>query len=318
VSLAAVQQQIWRVESSLVARAYRAIDLNWGAGDPLWRRVLNGRATAHQRRDPLRHQSAAAAAAAATLSRDGIAMLSVSDLQGAADVFDRARSYERHVVAARREDIEARRAAAMTGGGYKGYLVRHEPGEGALRFDDPAVQLLLHPGVLAIVNEALGLYSQLRKLEFWYTLATPGHQAQYSQLWHRDYEDMKLVKAFVYLEDVGPGSGPFSFVRGTHTGSGLHGSPPRVTTKAANRFDDEEMERWVPRERWCTATGAAGTIVLAITKGFHKGGLATTADRRLLTASYLSPWCRDYFLPTAISGVPSHAHPAVRWAAGLE
>jgi hypothetical protein len=311
-----LQAGAWRVEMGLAKRLYQAADLGWSGGDAVWRSVMNARAAIRQRRQPLPVATPAAQRALEHLRRDGIVMLHVTELAGGDQLFAKLVEQERGIVRSRDGEIAARRAAIVGGRSakYKGFLIRTEPGQREIPFEEPSVQLAVHPELLGIVNGALGLYSHVRKLEFWYTVSSPGQIAEYSQLWHRDYEDLKLIKAFIYLDEVGEDSGAFAFVRGTHRDALLRGAPERLTPKAANRFDDAEMERWVSRERWCSGTGPAGTIVLAMTKGYHKGGLATTRDRRLLTASYLSPWCKDYFLPKRVVRVPTDAHPAIRWA----
>jgi hypothetical protein len=314
-----VQGAIWRMEMAVAKRIYGAANRGWHGGDAFWSSVLNARAARMHQRCPL-PVGEWQRPIVEQLLEEGVATMPVEALTGGADIFARLATQERAVVESQREEIARGRAAlastAPAGAGlYKGYLVRHDPTAHGLMFDAACAQMMLHPELLALVNGALGVYGQMRKLEFWYTLAAPGQQPVYSQLWHRDYEDLKLVKAFVYMASVDEGSGAFAFVRGTHCGPLLDGAPRRMTPKAANRFDDEEMSSWVPRDRWFTAAGPAGTLVLAMTKGFHKGGLAVDMDRRLLTASYLSPWCRDYFLTQPVAGVPADAHPAIRWAA---
>ena len=43
-----------------------------------------------------------------------------------------------------------------------------------------------------------------------------GSEAVSSQRWHRDPEDRKLCKVFIYLNDVDENAGHFTYVKGSH------------------------------------------------------------------------------------------------------
>ena len=49
--------------------------------------------------------------------------------------------------------------------------------------------------------------------DLWYSLAQPeATERVASQLWHRDFDDKHLLKAFLYLRDVDEGAGPFEYI----------------------------------------------------------------------------------------------------------
>ena len=56
--------------------------------------------------------------------------------------------------------------------------------------------------MLALANAYMGMRSYLRAVDMWLNLPT-GEPPKLSQLWHRDYDDIRNVKVFVYLTDVG-------------------------------------------------------------------------------------------------------------------
>jgi hypothetical protein len=149
-----------------------------------------------------------------------------------------------------------------------------------LTLDSPHVALALEPQVVALANAYLGMRSYLRALDVWRNVPTPD-PPKLSQLWHRDYDDAINLKLFVYLTDVGLESGPFTFAPGTQPGG-----PRRLSIK--DRVDDDEMAELVPPEEWVVATGEAGTVVLADTCGYHKGGKPTKGERVLWTAQFTS------------------------------
>ncbi len=137
--------------------------------------------------------------------------------------------------------------------------------------------------------------ADLRYYNIWHTLPSNA-QARESQLWHRDREDLQIFKFFLYLTDVDLGAGPFTYAPGTHLLGPIQAEPEFKMEGNVRRTDDEQMNRLVPKEKWFTATGEKGSIILADTHGFHKGGLARTSDRILYTCMYTSPACdRHYF-----------------------
>jgi hypothetical protein len=125
----------------------------------------------------------------------------------------------------------------------------------------------------------------LRFYNLWETTPTQAPPNR-SQLWHRDHEDTRIAKAFLYLSDVTPEAGPLTYASGTHAAG------PRADVAPAffheedsgwRRSTDAHMAAVVPEADWIIATGPIGTLVLVDTAGFHKGGYAT-ATRRLLAS----------------------------------
>ena len=61
---------------------------------------------------------------------------------------------------------------------------------------------------------------RITNIDYWLNVPeVPGTRPIASQIWHRDYEDKKLLKVFVYFTDVDEKSGAFSVVSKTHYGS---------------------------------------------------------------------------------------------------
>jgi len=172
----------------------------------------------------------------------------------------------------------AHAAEGATRSDNKDFLERLMPTK--LSLDSPYLALALEPQVVALANAYLGMRSYLRAVDVWRNVPTPD-PPKLSQLWHRDYDDAINLKLFVYLTDVGPDSGPFAFAPGTQPG----GQRP---ISIRDRVDDDEMARLVPRDEWVVATGEAGTVVLADTCGYHKGGKPTEGVRVLWTAQFTS------------------------------
>ena len=148
----------------------------------------------------------------------------------------------------------------------------------------PLIQLAIHPALLARANAYLGMWSYLREVQIWLDMPTPG-EAKETQLWHRDDDDHANVKAFIYLNTVTEGGGPFCFVPGTHVFGNLKNAVPPT---APGRMNDDQMAANVPEAGWTRCTGAARTVILADTTGFHKGLKPQTQHRVLVAIHYTS------------------------------
>ena len=214
------------------------------------------------------------------------------------DVFrDRARLDELKAIAERRE-------AQKEGTAAKEFLERLMPSR--VEATGPFVALALEPQVVALANAYIGMHSYLRGLEMWRNLPTD-EPPKLSQLWHRDWDDVINLKLFVYLSEVTEEHGPFTFASGTQPGG-----PRELDVK--DRLSDDEMAERIPREEWVVCTGGPGTVVLADTCGYHKGGKPTKGDRLLWTAQFTSGAAdakRNFELAEAR---PAALTPEQRWA----
>jgi ectoine hydroxylase-related dioxygenase (phytanoyl-CoA dioxygenase family) len=170
----------------------------------------------------------------------------------------------------------AERREAMRTAASKEFLERLMPETVSL--DGPFVRLALEPGAIALANAYIGMRSYLRGLELWRNVPTD-EPPKLSQLWHRDWDDVINLKYFVYLSDVTDRHGPFTFAPGSH---------PRGSRQLdlKGRLTDEEMAGHIPPTDWVTCTGGPGTVVIADTCGYHKGGKPETGDRLLWTAQF--------------------------------
>jgi hypothetical protein len=138
--------------------------------------------------------------------------------------------------------------------------------------------------------------TEIRDYNVWHNLPTNG-APRASQLWHRDREDLKILKIFVYFTDVDAGSGPLHYAPGTHIGGKVKTDPEYHDENGVKRSTDEQMNKVVSDKDWITAVAKKGAIIFADTHGYHKGGLVREKDRILYNCMYTSPACqrRDYF-----------------------
>ena len=153
---------------------------------------------------------------------------------------------------------------------------------------DPAVALARDARVLRTVGQYIGVAPKLHTLELNITNVTPADTQPFaSQRWHRDPEDKRMCKVFLYLSDVDETSGPFMYVLGSQLGGKWRRIFPQEPP-AGKYPPDGEVEKRVPIENIKVCAGKAGTVIFCDTSGLHKGGYATKKERIMYTAGYTS------------------------------
>jgi hypothetical protein len=143
--------------------------------------------------------------------------------------------------------------------------------------------------MLDVANAYLRMWSKLSYVDLWYTVPQPEESERVaSQLWHFDFDDKHLLKAFLYLEDVDAGTGPFEYVAGSQPGGQYHEVRPWKPMDYG-RVPEEEVKAKVPESAVRTFTAQRGTLIFCNTSGLHRGGFAKSNPRVLATATYCSP-----------------------------
>lgn len=140
--------------------------------------------------------------------------------------------------------------------------------------------------ILRILSSYFNMFCRLLSLDLWYNLPIRG-AAQLSQRWHRDPDDKKQVKIFLYLRNVDEGTGPFCYIPKSHNGGPFAKVLPQ-TIHASNYPPDSVVEKLFPRDQRQVCVGKAGTLIFADTTGFHRGGHAVTEPRLLINSVYMT------------------------------
>src|SRR5262245_17732503 len=99
----------------------------------------------------------------------------------------------------------------------KEFVVRAHSFDGA-RLDpgDAWFRAVVSARLLDLANAYLRMCAKLTYVDLWYTVPQEaGSDRSASQLWHLDFDDKHLLKAFLYLNDVDEESGPFEYVPGS-------------------------------------------------------------------------------------------------------
>lgn len=161
-------------------------------------------------------------------------------------------------------------------------LLDEDMQDGTLPIDNPFVDLALQPELLSIAGHAFG---ELPRLD--YVLLTlsksTGTDLSYSQLWHRDYDDTRVIKLFVYLTDVKDiDDGPFTFIPGPQS--------DRLGFKLRSHQTDAEIATRIPREVITEIKGPRLSAFMVDTRRcLHMGSRLSPGHQRLLyTATFIS------------------------------
>jgi len=133
-----------------------------------------------------------------------------------------------------------------------------------------AIDIINAPYLLDIANDPM-IHSALETLfgckptigymAAWWRYHT-AKGAQEAELFHRDVDDWRFIKLFIYLTDVGPKDGPHKYVKGSATSKKMLKIGRFTDAAVASRFGEENI---------LTLTAPAGSAFLENTFGIHKG-----------------------------------------------
>tara|TARA_A100001011_G_C14183999_1_gene788182 strand:+ start:339 stop:1139 length:801 start_codon:yes stop_codon:yes gene_type:complete len=107
-----------------------------------------------------------------------------------------------------------------------------------------------------------------------------------TQLWHKDGDDLKLIKIFIYLNDIDENKGPFCYIKSTHSEGRL--SNVNFDSETNFRANEEHFEEEVFKKKYIEVTGKQGTLIIADTKGYHRGKSLLEDRRQMIILTYLS------------------------------
>lgn len=140
------------------------------------------------------------------------------------------------------------------------------------------IRFALSDKVLKTTAKYLGVAPFLESVELLYSKPVQGPPAQ-SQQWHKDRTDHKILKVFVYINDVTARHGPLSLL-------------PRPQSEKVPEFlfhylSDDEMAKHADLSKAVALTGAAGnTILIDSQTSYHLG--SRCQEPRLAYVAYFS------------------------------
>lgn len=251
----------------------------------------------------------------AKLNKDGVAIIQLDDLSSDRNLLARLKASARCPAVLQAEKLSGQTLYnhKIRGIG-RNIKDKHIP-EAYLNF-------FLSDKLLNIINAYFGMRTRLNYIDAWYNLPVdPNDLFATTEQWHRDHEDKTIIKVFVYLSDVAEAMGAFSYINGTHSnGQGKFTwlSPPSPPRGVYLREGDLERVQQSDRHTINAYPGKPGSVVIADTSGFHKGGRAIVEPRHVLVAFFTSEAAVDrhrYCLPPHID--PELLSPQACYALGL-
>lgn len=144
-----------------------------------------------------------------------------------------------------------------------------------------------HPDIVRVAAMHIGATPKIIDVSLWRSnVPPPDAEPDGAQGWHRDVDDWRACKLFVYLTDVGPEDGPHQFVPGSHRAEyfEVRGMAPDKYFYGAGRQPGvAEVVDGLPRFE---ITGRAGTTFMANTYCFHRGKVPTRNARVVFQVCY--------------------------------
>ncbi len=240
------------------------------------------------------------------LTKNGIAVTHVDELWPGENKLARLQNYAK--------ELEEAGTGEKTSKTFLTYLLPVKP---VLDIENILIKLAVHEKVLAVINSYLGMFSKFYYFTLNITHPVPdGTNPEQSQRWHRDPEDIKMAKMFIYLNDVDEGTGPFIYVPQSNFGGKWNKIFPQ-RPPIGYYPPDGELEKIIPPGEIKKFVARAGTIIFADTAGLHKGGYATQKERVMLTVGYSSsssPLAEQYSLPGNAKEKVEKLSPAQKYA----
>ena len=132
------------------------------------------------------------------------------------------------------------------------------------------------PQVLQIASAYIGCKPTLSSLGVRWSFPAAESKAHF-QNFHRDIDDWRFLKLFIYLTDVDEHSGPHCYVRTSHR---------RGFVWRAHDYPPNEVEAAFGRDKLETVVGPRGTTFIADTLGVHRANAPRRAPRLILQAQY--------------------------------
>jgi len=135
-----------------------------------------------------------------------------------------------------------------------------------------------NPDILATLENIFGCKPEIGVMQAMWRFPTD-NPAVFDELWHRDFETLRLIKCFLYLTDVDEKSAPHKFIETSHLVN-------RKTRVHWSFEGDESLEKAYGEEKIVMKEGPAGTCFLEETIGWHKGLKPVNKSRLMVQIVY--------------------------------
>ncbi|MEM8831353.1 MAG: 2OG-Fe(II) oxygenase [Cyanobacteria bacterium P01_G01_bin.19] len=141
----------------------------------------------------------------------------------------------------------------------------------------------LEPKLLDIVENYIGLPIVYQGFAMRKSIV----DGQYSGVrrWHIDWEDRRIIKVIIYLNDVAEGGGAYNYISRSTTPQAIK----KLNYYNLGYVSDQEMASAVPKSNWIDCLAPQGTVVISDTSSvFHRAQPPTVRERYSITFCYTS------------------------------
>lgn len=141
----------------------------------------------------------------------------------------------------------------------------------------------LEPKLLDIVENYIGLPILYQFFAMRRSIADG--QPSGVRRWHIDFEDRRIIKIIIYLNDVVAGGGPYEYISRSLTSEAVK----KLNYDNLGYVSDEKMATAVSKSDWTTCLAKKGTVIISDTASvFHRAQPPTLDERFSITFCYTS------------------------------
>lgn len=175
----------------------------------------------------------------------------------------------------------------QSGSTRKEYLILCYGNGSVISRNHPLVRFCHSPEIQNTLKVFFKEKPRLTAMDYWTTLPAVQETLTGSQRWHRDHEDQKLVKIFVYLSDVDAASGPTEYIEGSFYRGLQDIIPPKRAFVLGDYLNEAELSQRGLLQYRRYLIGLKWTIFFVNTSGIHRGGFGKK-ERAMINITFTS------------------------------
>jgi hypothetical protein len=149
-------------------------------------------------------------------------------------------------------------------------------------------QYCLNEDVMKACANYFGLIPKLTSFKIWRSHQTESTERIASQNWHRDYNEYKMVRVFLYFNEVNKNNGAGEYVTGTHYMGDSYTKLQDSEDGISRYATEEQVKKEFEDSRILIAEGSAGTMFFVDTAGLHRGGYHPVPGERRVSLTTFS------------------------------
>ena len=174
------------------------------------------------------------------------------------------------------------------------YILKMNPENSVYSSSHPLLTIGLSTPVLRVVSSYMNLWPKLIYADAWYSIPMDPGKRIGSQQWHRDPEDKKMVKVYLYFSEIDESAGAMEYILGTSNALGGQGMKIGEWKAAgANLYPSTELvDQSFAGAPHFYCTGPVGTLLFCDTTGLHRGGISRSRPRVVATWTFVTPASR--------------------------